>query len=127
MDNSPPRRQDAYMGADTIPPSSDEEDDNRSSAEVFEDSMKAMLKFYKKLPTKELKDAHLRNYPAFKRWYRKYQKRKMGDNNEPSAKRPRGPPPPPPAGNAAAAIAGHKNGGVIHSIHGKHHAHRKFM
>ena len=123
-DNSPPRRHDTEYDRE-IPQSSDEEDDNRTAAEVEEDAMKAMLRFYKKLPTKEMKDAHLRTYPAFKRWYRKYQKRKMGDNNEPAAKRPRGPPPPPPAG--AAAIAGHKSGGVVHSLHGKQYGQRKFM
>jgi hypothetical protein len=93
MADTPPRRQDTEYHAEMVP-DSDEEEDNRTPAEVQEDAMKAMLRFYKQLPTKAQKDAHLRTYPVFKRWYKKYLQKQRGDNNERPPKRPRGPPPP---------------------------------
>jgi hypothetical protein len=65
MADSPPRRTDTEYDVE-MQPSSDEDDDNRTDSEAFQDSMKLMLSFYKKLPTKAMKEFHLRTYPAFR-------------------------------------------------------------
>jgi hypothetical protein len=110
-------------------------EDNRSEFDKKTAKYKALYQRFKSMSPEE-RSVLLKGNPDFGRWLKAYRAKKRAKESyeDNSNKRPKGPPPPPPppptgqlgfqsGNNIVFPMMAHKHGG----IHGKHHAHRKFM